>query len=96
MGCKVTSNMTSLVVFDLPDAFEGREKELVGNCRAAGFAIWPTLSEPTQIRVGILNQLTVDAMTDIVGRFADAMINLGVGIDKGTIMDELKQYLANR
>ena len=44
MGCKVTSNMTSLVVFDLPDAFSGHEKELVTGCRAAGFAIWNTLS----------------------------------------------------
>jgi aspartate aminotransferase-like enzyme len=58
MGCEVTSNMTSLVVCNLPADLAGKEKELVGNCRARGFAIWPTLSEPTQVRIGILNQLT--------------------------------------
>jgi len=96
MGCRVTSNMTSLVVFNLPAEFEGREKELVAGCRAKGFAIWPTLSEPTQIRVGILNQLTPAAINDIVGRFADAMIELGVEIDKQKIMDDLGGYLASR
>ena len=96
MGCKVTSNMTSLVVFDLPDAFEGREKELVQGCRAEGFAIWNTLSEPAQIRIGILNQLTIPALNDIVGRFADAMIELGAGIDKAAILSDLNDYLASR
>ena len=92
MGCNVTSNMTSLVVFDLPGEFAGREKELVGACRADGFGIWPTLSEPTQIRIGILNQLTVDAISDIVGRFADAMLRMGVEIDKTAIMNDLTGY----
>ena len=96
MGCRVTSNMTSLVVFNLPEAFEGREKELVNGCRAEGFAIWPTLSEPTQIRIGILNQLTPEAINDIVGRFADAMIKLGVEVDKQAILDELNAYLESR
>ncbi len=96
MGCRVTSNMTSLVVFNLPEAFEGREKELVTGCRAEGFAIWPTLSEPTQIRIGILNQLTPEAINDIVGRFADAMIKLGVEVDKAAILDDLNGYLASR
>ena len=96
MGCRVTSNMTSLVVFDLPEAFNGREKELVTGCRAEGFAIWNTLSEPAQIRVGILNQLTVAALTDIVGRLADAMLKLGVTFDKDAIMAELDQYLSSR
>ncbi len=96
MGCRVTSNMTSLVVFNLPEAFEGQEKDLVNGCRAEGFAIWPTLSEPTQIRIGILNQLTPEAINDIVGRFADAMIKLGVDVDKGAILDELNTYLASR
>ncbi len=96
MGCKVTSNMTSLVVFNLPDEFEGREKELVNGCREKGFAIWNTLSEPAQIRVGILNQLTPPAINDIVGRFADAMIELGVDVDKSVVLDELNAYLASR
>ncbi len=88
--------MTSLVVFNLPEAFEGREKELVTGCRAEGFAIWPTLSEPTQIRIGILNQLTPEAINDIVGRFADAMIKLGVEVDKAAILEDLNSYLASR
>ncbi|MGZ8241774.1 MAG: hypothetical protein ACXWTK_09660, partial [Methylobacter sp.] len=77
MGCEVTSNMTSLIVFNLPDKLAGLEKTLVANCRAEGFAIWTTLSEPVQIRIGILNQLTVEAITEIVSRFADAMIKMG-------------------
>ncbi len=96
MGCRVTSNMTSLVVFNLPETFEGREKELVTGCREEGFAIGPTLSEPTQIRIGILNQLTPEAINDIVGRFADAMIKLGVAVDKAAILDDLNSYLASR
>ncbi len=96
MGCEVTSNMTSLVVCNLPGALAGREKELVGNCRAAGFGIWPTLSEPVQVRVGILNQLTVDALTDIVGRLADALNAMGGGVDKPAIMQQLDSYLASR
>jgi aspartate aminotransferase-like enzyme len=96
MGCKVTSNMTSLVVFDLPDAFSGKEKELVTGCRAAGFAIWNTLSEPAQIRVGILNHLNFETINDIVGRFADAMIKMGAEVDKTRILDDLNSYLASR
>lgn len=96
MGCKVTSNMPSLLVFDLPNEFSGKEKELVVGCRAAGFAIWNTLSEPAQIRIGILNQLTIAALTDIVGRFADAMIALGAEIDKGAVMEQLASHLASR
>jgi len=96
MGCKVTSNMPSLVVFDLPEEFTGKEKELVGKCRERGFAIWPTLSEPTQIRIGILNQLTVGALNDIVGRYADAMTEMGATVDKGRILDDLNSYLSSR
>ncbi len=96
MGCKVTSNMTSLVVFDLPDAFSGKEKELVTGCRAAGFAIWNTLSEPAQIRVGILNHLNFDTINDIVGRFADAMIEMGAEVDKQQVLADLNTYLASR
>ncbi len=89
MGCEVTSNMTSLVVLNLPGRFAGMEKELVAACRAEGFGIWPTLSEPVQIRIGILNQLTEAAITDIVGRFADAMLKMGAEFDKQAIMNTL-------
>jgi alanine-glyoxylate transaminase/serine-glyoxylate transaminase/serine-pyruvate transaminase len=92
MGCEVTSNMPSLVVLNLPGDLAGREKELVGNCRAEGFGIWPTLSEPVQVRIGILNQLNTPAITDIVGRFADAMLHMGADFDKSTVMDELSAY----
>lgn len=85
MGCKVTSNMTSLVVLNLPDELAGREIELVENCRAEGFGIWPTLSKPVQIRIGILNQLSSTAITEIVTRFADAMRALGADVDQAKI-----------
>ncbi len=81
MGCEVTSNMTSLVVLNLPPAFAGREMELVQNCRAEGFGIWPTLSAPVQVRIGILNLLSRAAITEIVTRFAEAMNNIGAEID---------------
>ena len=61
MGCEVTSNMPSLVVLNLPGKLAGREKELVQGARAQGFGIWPTLSEPVQVRIGILNQLYIRA-----------------------------------
>jgi len=96
MGCEVTSNMTSLVVCNLPDELAGREKELVGACRAEGFGIWPTLSEPVQVRVGILNQLTNDAITDIVGRYADAMLKMGADFSKQDILAGLADYLGSR
>jgi len=94
MGCDVTSNMTSLIVLNLPGEFAGREKELVGNCRAAGFGIWPTLSEPVQIRIGILNQLTNASLTDIINRFADAMQAMGVKFDKAPIMANVAKKLS--
>jgi alanine-glyoxylate transaminase/serine-glyoxylate transaminase/serine-pyruvate transaminase len=94
MGCDVTSNMTSLVVLNLPGEFAGREKELVGACRAAGFGIWPTLSEPVQVRIGILNQLTNASLTDIINRFADAMLVMGVEFDKTTIMADVAKKLS--
>ena len=77
LGCEVTSNMTSLVVLNLPGALHGREMELVQMCRARNFGIWPTLSEPVQIRIGILNLLNRAAISDIVTRFAEAMRELG-------------------
>jgi aspartate aminotransferase-like enzyme len=93
MGCEITSNMTSLVVCNLPGSLAGKEKELVGKCRAEGFGIWPTLSEPVQVRVGILNQLTVESLTEIVSLYADAMLKMGAEFDKDTIMADLADYL---
>jgi len=93
MGCEITSNMTSLVVCNLPGSLAGKEKELVGACRAEGFGIWPTLSEPVQVRVGILNQLTVESLTEIVNLYADAMLKMGAEFDKDTIMADLADYL---
>ena len=93
MGCEITSNMTSLVVCNLPGNLAGREKELVGACRAEGFGIWPTLSEPVQVRVGILNQLTVESLTEIVNLFADAMLKMGAEFDKDAIMTDLANKL---
>jgi len=94
MGCKVTSNMTSLVVLDLPDTLTGREAELVQNCRARNFCIWPTLSQPTQIRIGILNLLTVADITNIINRFANAIRELGGNVDQDAIDSMLEEYYA--
>ena len=92
MGCTVTSNMTSLVVLNLPAALAGREKELVQAARAKGFGIWPTLSEPVQVRIGILNQLSEAAITDIVMRFAVAMQEMGAKIDMGAVQSGLDRH----
>lgn len=89
LGCDVTSNMTSLVVLNLPASLAGREKELVQACRATGFGIWPTLSEPVQVRIGILNQLSETAITDIVTRFAAAMKAMGGKVDEGAALAAL-------
>ena len=94
MGCEVTSNMTSLVVLNLPGGLAGKEKDLVAGARAKGFGIWPTLSEPVQVRIGILNQLTPEAITEIVGRFADAMLDMGAQFDKQQVMSRLKTHYA--
>jgi alanine-glyoxylate transaminase / serine-glyoxylate transaminase / serine-pyruvate transaminase len=94
MGCEVTSNMTSLVVLNLPGSLAGKEKDLVAGCRAQGFGIWPTLSEPVQVRIGILNQLTTEAIAVIVGRFADAMLDMGAEFDRQQVMTGLKSYYA--
>lgn len=91
MGCEVTSNMTSLLVLNLPEAFKGRELELVQACRAEGFGIWPTLSAPVQVRIGILNLLTVSAITDIALRFAQALNDLGAEIDLNRVDQLLNQ-----
>lgn len=96
LGCEVTSNMTSLVVLNLPAALAGREKELVQHCRAAGFGIWPTLSEPVQVRIGILNQLSQAAITDIVTRFAQAMTDLGAQPDTEAATNALAKTYQNK
>ncbi|WP_114286129.1 aminotransferase class V-fold PLP-dependent enzyme [Candidatus Halocynthiibacter alkanivorans] len=92
MGCQVTSDMTSLVVLNLPGALSGREKELVQACRARGFGIWPTLSEPVQIRIGILNQLSQAAITDIVLLFAAAMNEMGAEVGLTAVRAQLDQH----
>jgi len=92
LGCKVTSNMTSLVVFNLPDSLSGREMELVQLCRSQGFGIWPTLSEPVQIRIGILNQLNENAIAEIIVRFAEAMHELDGTVDVSTVRGHLREH----
>lgn len=92
MGCKVSSNMTSLVVLNLPEEFAGREMELVQNCRANGFGIWPTLSQPVQIRIGILNLLTQESILEIATRFGDAMRELGADVDNDAVRDGLNRH----
>ncbi len=94
MGCTVTSNMTSLVVLTLPENLAGREAELVSHCRAKGFGIWPTLSAPLQVRIGILNLLTEAAITDIVHRFADAICALGGTVDRDAVNRVLSGHYA--
>lgn len=94
LGCEVTSNMTSLVVLNLPGALAGREKELVASARAKGFGIWPTLSEPVQVRIGILNQLSEAAITDIVTRFAAEMNAMGANVDVGKALAALETHYA--
>ena len=92
MGCSVTSNMTSLVVLNLPDALSGREGELVASCRAQNFGIWPTLSAPVQVRIGILNQLTPEAVTTIVRKFADALTDMGAVVDMEAVEAVLTRH----
>lgn len=92
MGCTVTSNMTSLVVLNLPDDLAGREMELVQHCRARNFGIWPTLSAPVQVRIGILNQLNRHAIADIVMRFAEAIEDLGGTVDMDAVQAVLDQH----
>ena len=95
LGCEVTSNMTSLVVLNLPGSLGGKENNLVALCRAEGFMIFPTMSEPTQVRIGILNQLSEAQITDIVGRFADAMVSMGAEVDKPAVLQILSMYYEN-
>mgnify|MGYP001170324468 CR=1 FL=1 len=92
MGCDVTSNMTSLIVLNLPDDMAGREMELVQHCRAQNFGIWPTLSEPVQVRIGILNLLNEAAIRDIVSRFGQAMRDLGAKFDQAQVDAAMKAH----
>ena len=95
MGCEVSSDMTSLVVLNLPGKLAGLEKDLVAKCREEYFGIWPTLSSPVQVRIGILNQLNQEAISDIAGRFADAMLKMGASFDKEEVMDKLAEYFSS-
>ncbi|WP_281995287.1 aminotransferase [Ruegeria faecimaris] len=81
MGCEVTSDMSSLVVLNLPAELAGREMELVQNCRARDFGIWPTLSAPVQVRIGILNQLNHQSIGRIVHLFAEAIREMGGSVN---------------
>lgn len=94
MGCEVTSNMTSLVVLNLPGKLKGKEKDLVAGARAKGFGIWPTLSEPTQVRIGILNLLSPEQIAEIVDRFADTLLEAGAEFDKAKVLTGLNAYYA--
>ena len=85
MGCDVTSNMTSLIVLNLPGKSQGQGEGAGAGRRARGFGIWPTLSEPVQVRIGILNQLSRPSRSArSSSRFADAMLDMGAKFDKQT------------
>ncbi|KPD12290.1 alanine--glyoxylate aminotransferase family protein [Phaeobacter sp. 11ANDIMAR09] len=92
MGCEVTSDMPSLLVLNLPADLAGREMELVQNCRAREFGIWPTLSAPVQVRIGILNQLNRHAISQIIRLFSEAISELGGTVD----MEEIEALLESR
>ena len=92
MGCEVTSNMPSLVVLNLPGDLAGREMELVQHCRGQNFGIWPTLSEPVQVRIGILNLLNEATITDIVNRFASAIRDLGGSVSQSRVDEALRTH----
>ena len=76
---------------ELLQHYEGRFKDLR---LQRTFGIWPTLSEPVQVRIGILNQLSTDAIAEIADRFADAMLAMGAEFDKPQVMSQLKSYYA--
>ncbi|MBN8633398.1 MAG: aminotransferase, partial [Rhodobacterales bacterium] len=65
---------------------------LVQSARAKGFGIWPTLSEPVQVRIGILNQLGRAAITEIVTRFAAEMNAMGAGVDPAVALAALDDH----
>ncbi|GIT88862.1 aminotransferase class V-fold PLP-dependent enzyme [Roseobacter sp. OBYS 0001] len=92
MGCEITSNMPSLIVLNLPAEMAGREMELVQHCRAQNFGIWPTLSEPVQVRIGILNLLNQQAISGIVDKFGQAMRDLGASFDQDAVSAALSHH----
>jgi len=91
MGCDVTSDMTSLVVLNLPENLSGREMEFVQHCRSQNFGIWPTLSEPVQVRVGILNLLSDEAISEIIDKFGAALKELGGQFDDNLVNLEINK-----
>ena len=66
--------------------------ELVQHCRAQNFGIWPTLSEPVQVRIGILNLLNEAAIRDIVSRFGQAMRDLGANFEQAQVDAAMKSH----
>jgi aspartate aminotransferase-like enzyme len=94
MGCEVTSNMTSLVVLNLPPKLRGKERELVATAREGGFGIWPTLSDPAQVRIGILNLLSREHITTIATRFADLLVDFGAELDRAAVLSQLSAHYA--
>ena len=82
-------------MLNLPGKLAGLEKDLVAKCREEYFGIWPTLSSPVQVRVVILNQLNQEAISDFVGRFADAMLKMGASFKKEEVMQELAEYFSS-
>ena len=84
--------MTSLVVLNLPSNMAGREMEFVTYCRSQNFGIWPTLSQPTQVRVGILNLLSNADIEDIVTRFGAALVDLGGSYDVQKLIRSLGPF----
>tara|TARA_B100001939_G_scaffold6800_1_gene6283 strand:- start:252 stop:1493 length:1242 start_codon:yes stop_codon:yes gene_type:complete len=91
MGCDVTSDMTSLVVLNLPENLAGREMEFVQHCRSENFGIWPTLSEPVQVRVGILNLLSDESIAEIINKFGTALKDLGGNFDDNLVSLEMNK-----
>jgi alanine-glyoxylate transaminase / serine-glyoxylate transaminase / serine-pyruvate transaminase len=81
-------------VLNLSGNLAGKERDLVAGCRSHGFGNSPTLSEPVQVRIGILNQLSPAQITEITSRFADAMLDMGAEFDKRQVMNGLKSYYA--
>jgi len=49
-----------------------------------------------QVRIGILNQLSPEQITEITSRFADAMLKMGAEFDKAKVMAGLNSYYAKK
>ena len=93
MGCDVTSNMTSLVVLNLPGKLKGKEKELVAGCRRARLR---HLADAVGAGSGAhRHSQPADAGSRSprsLSRFADAMLAMGAEFDKAE-GDERAQVL---